>query len=69
MKRGRGVGEKVCHGAVIAIYRTSWGTGPYIHPALIGVKEMGGKRWSEKKTNQGSRNKWPRTRKFSETLN
>lgn len=49
MKRGRGVGEKVCHGAVIAIYRTSWGMGPYIHPALLGVKEMGGKRWSEKK--------------------
>lgn len=31
----------MCHGAVIAIYRTSWGTGPYIHPALLGAERNG----------------------------
>lgn len=57
------------HGAVVAIYRTSWGTGPYIHPAVLGAERNGWEKIVREKQNQGSKNKWPRTRKLSETLN
>ena len=55
------MGKKVCHGDVIAIYRTSWGTEPYIHPALLGAERNGWEKIVREKQNQGSKNKWPRT--------
>lgn len=50
------MGERMCRGAVRVIEKHHGGTGPCVHPELLGTESNGQEEMVREKQNQGSRN-------------